>query len=129
VRRFTIGGSQCPVASYPSPAGAVCENTSFSKTNVLNWTGGTVQSYPIQGPIGAYLSPDGAAVALVDSESTTIVGVKQTLDLIACGWIDATHVLAGGDTQQQARVGDISIGSVTPVPAQGTCGGRIPGGL
>lgn len=129
VRRFTIGDGQCPIASSPSPAGAVCENTSFSKANVLNWTGGTVRSYAIQGPVGAYLSPDGMALALVDGESTTFDGVKQTLDLVACGWIDATHVIAAGDTQQQARVGDIAVGSVTPVPAQGTCGGRIPGGL
>ena len=132
VRRFTIGGSQCVIAGAASPAGAVCENLSaYTKATVVNWTGAAVQSYPIQGPVVAYLSPDGSAVALADSSSssTTFDGVKQTLDLLACGWIDGTHVLAGGDAQQQARVGDVASGNIIPVPAEGACGGRIPGGL
>lgn len=129
IRRFTLGGTQCVIVGVPSPAGAVCEDTSFTKANVLNWTGATVQSYSIQGPVAAYLSPDGTALALVDNNSTTFDGVKQTLDLLACGWIDGTHVIAGGDTQQQPRVGDVTSGVILPVAAQGSCGGRIPGGL
>jgi hypothetical protein len=130
VRLFTLGGPTCVIAGPPSPAGAVCENANvFSKASVLSWTGASVQSIPVQGPLMAYLSPDGTAVAIVDANSTTFAGVKQTLELFACGWIDGTHVLAGGDTQQQARVGDVASGNIIPVPAQGTCGGRIPGGL
>jgi len=129
VRRYTIGGPTCSIVSYPSPRGALCENENFTQVKELDWTGATVQSLTIQGPTPAYLSPDGAAIALDTDGGTTFAGVKQTLDLLVCGWIDATHVIAGGDTQQQARVGDITIGSITPVPAQGTCGGRIPGGL
>ena len=130
VRRFTIGGPSCVIVGPPSPAGATCENANvFSQLTVLSWTAATLQSLPVQGPLAAYLSPDGTAVAVVDASSTTFTGVKQTLDLLACGWIDATHVLAGGDTQQQARVGDVATGNIIPVPAQGTCGGRIPGGL
>ena len=51
-----------------------------------------------------------AAVALVDSGAgtTTFAGAKQTMNLVACGWIDSTHVYSGGDTQQQALVGDIT---------------------
>lgn len=128
-RRFTLGGTQCVVVGSPSPAGAVCENSSYSQANVLNWTGTQVRSITIQGPQAAYLSPDGSAVGLVNNSETTFEGAKQTLDLLACGWIDATHVLAGGDTQQQARVGDVATGNLIPIPAQGTCGGRIPGGL
>ena len=129
-RRFTIGSSQCVIAGMPSPAGAVCENSpAFSQASVLDWTGHTVRSFAVQGPTSAYLSPDGRAVALVDSSSTTFEGAKQTLDLLACGWIDSTHVIAGGDTQQQPRVGDTTTGSLLPVAAQGICGGRIPGGL
>jgi hypothetical protein len=129
VRRYTIGGPTCIIVGAPSPRGALCENSDFTQVRELNWTGATVQSFSIQGPTPAYLSPDGSAIALDTESATTFDGVKQTLELVACGWIDATHVLAGGDTQQQARVGDVAAGTVTPVPAQGTCGGRIPGGL
>jgi hypothetical protein len=129
VRRYTIGGPTCVIVGAPSPGGALCETSNFGQVRELNWTGGTVQSFTIQGPTFAYLSPDGAAIAIATDSSTTFAGDKQTLDLAACGWIDATHVIAAGDTQQQARVGDIATGSVTPVPAQGVCGGRIPGGL
>ena len=129
VRRYTIGGPTCNIVSYPSPHGALCENQTFTQVKELDWTGATVQSLTVQGATPAYLSPDGASIALDTDGGTTIAGAKQTLDLLTCGWIDATHLLAGGDTQQQARVGDIGSGSITPVPAQGTCGGRIPGGL
>jgi hypothetical protein len=129
VRRFTIGGSQCVIVGAASPAGALCENSAFSQVNVLNWTGGTVRSYAIQGPTPAYLSPDGTAVALVTNGATTFAGAKQTLDLLACSWIDSQHVIAGGDTQSQPRVGDVTTGNIAPVAAQGMCAGRIPGGL
>jgi hypothetical protein len=129
VRRYTIGGPTCIIVGAPSPHGALCENAEFTQVKELSWTGASVQSFAIQGPTPAYLSPDGAAIALDTDSGTTFAGAKQTLDLVACGWIDATHVLAAGDTQQQARVGDITGGNIIPVPAQGTCGGRIPGGL
>jgi hypothetical protein len=129
VRRYTIGGPTCIIVGAPSPHGALCENAEFTQVKELSWTGASVQSFAIQGPTPAYLSPDGAAIALDTDSGTTFAGAKQTLDLVACGWIDATHVLAAGDTQQQARVGDIASGNIIPVPAQGTCGGRIPGGL
>ena len=131
-RRYTVGGSKCVIAGAAAPAGVMCENTaSFSQANVESWTGGTVRSYAIQGPVGADLAPDGSAVALVDfgAGTTTFAGVKQTLTMTACGWIDSAHVISGGDTQQQALVGDVATGNVVPVAAQGTCGGRIPGGL
>ena len=131
-RRYTVGGTGCVIAGTASPAGVTCENTStYSQATVLNWTGGGDRTYPIQGPEFAYLSPDGNSVALVDNANndTTFAGAKQTLSMVACGWIDSTHVIAGGDTQQQALVGDVTSGALTPVAAQGTCGGRIPGGL
>jgi hypothetical protein len=68
-------------------------------------------------------------VALVIDGQTTFAGVKQTLDLVACGWIDSTHVIAGGDAQSQPRVGDVTSGAIAPIAAQGVCAGRIPGGL
>ncbi len=49
--------------------------------------------------------------------------------MVACGWIDASHVIAGGDTQSQPRVGDVASGNISPVAAQGLCAGRIPGSL
>ena len=129
VRRFTLGGPTCIPVGSSSPGGVLCENSDFTQAKVLSWTGATLESVSIQGPTPAYLSPDGIAIALDTQSQTTFAGAKQTLDLVACGWIDASHVIAGGDTQQQARVGDITSGNIVPVAAQGTCGGRIPGGL
>ena len=130
VRRFTLGGGQCVIAGSPSQAGAVCENNpNYTKATVVGWNGGTVQTFPIQTPTYAYLSPDGSAVALVSNNSTTFVGLKQTLDLNACGWIDTRHVIAGGDVQAQARIGDVTTGTIVPVAAQGLCGGTIPNNM
>jgi len=113
-RRSTLGGG---------------ENSTFSQVRVLGWTGATVATFSIQGPTPAYLSPDGTRVALVVDNATTFAGAKQTLDMLTCGWIDDTHVLAGGDSQQQPRIGDVTTGNIVPVSAQGVCGGTIPGGL
>jgi hypothetical protein len=130
-RRFTLGSPQCVVAGFASPAGVVCETSLFSQAEVVSWTAITQRSIAIQGPTPAYLSPDGTLVALTDfgTGTTTVDGAKKTMSLQACGWIDATHLLAGGDTQQQPRVGDVSTGTIVPVAAQGDCGGRLPGGL
>ena len=125
----TVGGATCAVELPPTSAGAVCENSAFSKVNVLDWSGATRQTLSIQGPTPAYLSPDGSEVALVVDNQTTFAGAKQTLDMVACGWIDGSHVIAGGDTQSQPRVGDVSSGNIVPVAAQGLCAGRIPGAL
>ncbi len=128
-RKFTLGGSSCIPVGSATPGGALCENSAFNQVHVLSWTGATVQTYPIQGPTPAYLSPDGTRVALIVDNATTFAGAKQTLDLLACGWIDDTHVLAGGDAQLQPRVGDVATGNIVPVSAQGVCGGTVPGGL
>lgn len=132
VRRFTIGGPTCQIAGSPSPAGAVCENTAdFTRATILNWTGGSVRSFPIHGLAPAFLSPDGSLVALpnIDAGTTTINGANGSLAMIACAWIDSSHLLAGGDAQNQPRVGDVTSGNVVPVTAQGYCVGRLPGGL
>jgi hypothetical protein len=130
VRRFTLGGSQCVLAGSPSQAGAVCENNpNFTKATVVNWNGGSVSTFAIQAPTYAYLSPDGSAIALVSNSTTTFVGIKQSLDLNACAWIDNKHVIAGGDVQAQARIGDVTTGIIVPVAAQGLCGGTIPNNM
>jgi hypothetical protein len=128
-RRFTLGSTtSCPVGGPPSTAGVVCEAP--PKASVLNWTAGTVRTFTIAGPIGAYLSPNGSRVALVDNTGTTFTGGGAAMaGVFTCGWIDDSHVLAGGDSQQQPRVGDLATGKVAPVAAQGDCAGRIPGGL
>lgn len=127
-RRFTIGSSTCPPVNRPSPAGVVCENP--PSATVLNWTAGTVHTYTIQGPVGAYLSPSGGNVAFVDNTGTTFTNSGSALaGTFTCAWIDDTHVLAGGDAQSQARVANVSNGQVVPVAAQGDCAGRLPGGL
>ena len=119
-----------PIAGPPTTAGVVCENTSnYSQGTVLNWTGATVRHFTIQGPVSAELSPDGTAVALSSNTGTTFEGIKRSLDLEACGWIDNQHVIAGGDTEQQPRIGDVTTGVIVAINAQGVCGGVIPGGL
>ena len=129
VRKATLGGSSCVPVGSATPAGTLCENSGFTSVHVLSWTGATVQSYPIQGPTPAYLSPNGSRVALVVDNATTFAGAKQTLEMVACGWIDNTHVLAGGDAESQPRVGDLTTGTIVPVSAQGACAGTIPGAI
>lgn len=130
VRRFTIGGSGCVISGPPTPAGASCETTT-STARVYDWTAGLLRTYPIAGPgMGPiYLSPNGQHLALSTNPGETTVEAAKTLSMTVCGWIDDTRILAGGDTQQQPRVGDINSGTVVPVAAQGDCGGRLPGGL
>jgi hypothetical protein len=128
--RFTIGGSGCVISGPPTPAGASCE-TGTSIASVYSWTAGLLRTYPIpgvgMGPI--YLSPNGQHLALSANTGQTTVEAAKTLNMTACGWIDDAHVLAGGDAQQQPRVGDINSGNIVPVAALGDCAGRLPGGL
>ena len=130
VRRFLIGGSGCVISGPPSPGRVSCENSTGTDT-VYSWTNLQLRTYPIpgvgMGPI--YLSPNGQHLALSTNVNEATVEGAQTLSMGVCGWIDDTHILAGGDTQQQPRVGDTTSGHVVPVAAQGDCAGRIPGGL
>ena len=130
-RRFTIGGPNCVIVGLATPAGAVCEdNPNYSKATVVGWTAAVTRTFAITQPAYAYLSPGGAAVALVDNSGTTIAGTTRSLaGLFACTWIDDTHILGGGDSQHQPRVGDINTGGMVAVAAQGDCAGRLPGGL
>jgi hypothetical protein len=131
-RRFTVGSPTCVPAGPPSPAGAVCEDTTaFAQLNVVDWTGATTHTYPISGATPAYLSPDGTLVAILASGApiTTMLPTNAAATLTACGWIDDTHLLSGGDAQHQPSVGNVSTGQVVPVAALGDCAGRIPGSL
>lgn len=129
-RRFTIGGSGCIISGPATPAGASCE-TNTSTARVFSWTAVQLRIYPIPGPgMGPiYLSPNGQHLALSTNPNQTTVEDYSTLNMLACGWIDDTHLIAGGDTQTQARVGDVTSGTIVPVAAQGDCAGRLPGGL
>lgn len=128
-RRFTLGGpSTCTPVGAPSPAGVVCWSNGQSK--VLNWTAGTVRSFPVQGPELQLLSPNGSDVALVDNTATTIQSSgKSMAGMFACTWLDDTHVMSGGDPQHQPRLADVTTGIMVPVASQGDCAGRLPGGL
>jgi hypothetical protein len=129
-RKYTLGGPSCIVVGVPTPDGTMCEDTTFTKAIVVSWTGASITGYPISGPEGAFLSPIGDHVALVDNTGTSIAGSNVTWPrLIACGWIDDIHVLSGGDQQQQPLVGEFPSGVQLPVAAVGACAGRLPGGL
>ena len=129
VRRFTVGSPTCVIAGAPSPAGAVCENSTFDVATELDWTGAQIGGFPIGGPSLAYLSPNAQSVAVISGATTSIFRTNTSFGFQACGWIDDTHIFSGGDAQQQPRVGDISTSNVVPIAAQGDCGGRIPGGF
>jgi hypothetical protein len=130
VRRYTLGGPDCIIAGAPSPAGVACEVTAgYTTLRKLGWTAGVLSTFAINGAAPAYVSPDGQVVALVAGSTTKFQGATKTLNMQACGWIDSTHVISGGDVQQQPRIGNVTTGAVVPVAAQGTCGGRLPGGL
>jgi hypothetical protein len=130
VRRQTLGGPDCVIAGAPSPAGVVCEVTAgYTSLRKINWSDGIVATYPINGATPAYISPDGSVVAFLAGTTTKFLGATKTLNMQACGWIDSTHVISGGDIQQQPRIGNVTTGAVVPVAAQGLCVGRLPGGL
>ena len=130
VRRVSLGYNLCVPIGTPSTAGITCENPSFTTLAMIGWNNSQLGSMPIRGPTPAYLSPDGMHVALVVNNATTIsASLLPTLDLVTCGWIDNTHVFAGGDAQSQPRIADLTTGNIAPISAQGVCGGVIPGGL
>jgi hypothetical protein len=128
-RRFTLGGPGCVIAGSPSTAGVVCEDTQgYATMRIVNWTGGVVLTYNyVQGAVPIFLAPD-STIAIV-SNGTTQIWTGPNMSMQACEWIDSTHLLAGGDAQQQPRVWDYRAASAVPVAALGDCGGRIPGGL
>ena len=124
---YTLGGNGCVIAGAPSTAGVLCESTSGDFV-VYSWTGqllkqepsmlATPQSQP------AYLSPDGQHIADTTGTTTQVPYGGPTLAMAACGWINDTFLIGGGN------VGNVETGQVGPVMgAQGQCGGRIPGGL
>jgi hypothetical protein len=117
------------IAGPPSPAGAVCETT--TQANVLTWTAAAGSSFDLPVNTPAYISPDGQQVAIVSTSdpTTTLFPSKAKVAVVACGWIDNSHVLTGGDDQHPARVADVSSGKVVSVAAVGDCAGRLPGGL
>ena len=129
-RRFTLGGSDCLIASPPTPAGALCESTAID-FKVFDWAGNLLKQEPsglnVRRP--AYLSPNGQHIAVSDGTTTRLAYEQGTLLMDVCGWIDNTHLIFGGDVQQQPRVGNIATGALVPVAAKGACAGRLPGGL
>ena len=131
-RRFTLGTwASCPIAGPPSPAGVVCvSGPSFTSGTYLNWTAGTVRTLVLNGPAAVFVNPGGNMVAFADPTGTEFtIGAARIPEMDACTWIDDTHVMSGGDVQHQPRVADVVNGGITPVAAQGDCGGRLPGGL
>ena len=131
-RRFTLGTwASCPIAGPPSPAGAMCiSGPNFTAGKFVNWTGGTVKTVVLNNPAALLVSPGGGMIAFADPTGTEFtIGAARIPDMNACTWIDDSHVMSGGDAQHQPRVADVVNGGIVPVPAQGDCGGRLPGGL
>ena len=131
-RRFTLGAyGSCPIAGPPSPAGVVCTTgPAYTSATYLSWVGATVKALALNGPSSSFVNPGGTMVAMVDSSGTNFtIGAPTIPNMYACGWIDDTHVLAGGDAQHQPRVAEVINSTIVPVAAVGDCGGRLPGGL
>jgi len=129
-RLVTIGGPDCIVASAPTPAGALCESAAID-FKVYDWNGNLIKQEPsgLITQVPVYLSPNGQHVAVTDGTTTHLQYETGTIGMAVCGWIDDTHILDGGESQHQPRVGTIGSGNIVPVAAQGVCGGRVPGGL
>ncbi len=121
-------GTGCILRGQPSPAGVICQTSDLAK--VMDWTGTTTRSFEVPGVSPAYLSPNGNQAAMVTNVAdTTVEGSHTTFfRLQVCGWIDSTRLL-GTDPQGLAQVADFVTGAFVQVAAQGSCGGRIPGGL
>jgi hypothetical protein len=130
VRLLTIGGTGCLISGSPTPGGASCE-TNSGVAKVYSWSGALLRNYAIPG-VGMgpmYLSPNAQHLALSTNPNQATVEGARTLNMDVCGWIDNTHIIAGGDAQSQSRIGNISTGAIVPVAALGDCAGRLPGGL
>jgi hypothetical protein len=127
VRRLTLGGPSCVISGPPSAGGATCQ-TITGVDKVYSWTGALLRAYAVNA-FGIYLSPSGQYLALSTYPGHTTVEGARTLNMDVCGWIDDTHIIAGGDAQSQPRIGNISTGVIVPVPALGECAGRLPGGI
>jgi hypothetical protein len=124
-RRFTIGGSSCPIDGPSTAAGTPCLASKLGSVQVRDWTGVVVRTVAPNGA-PAYVSPDGTRVAFSRGTETYVEGVFIPLDV--CGWIDDTHVVAING-QHQPMIVDVTTKATVPIAAQGTCAGRIPGGL
>jgi hypothetical protein len=135
-RRFTIGSPTCVIAGAPTAAGVACERVPNGYANIETWTATySMGGLAVPSPIPAHVSPNGRRLAVVvDAGHTSVYSLDSgwspsQLALAACGWVDDTHVLAGGTAQSQPRIADVSTGVMVPVAAVGDCGGGIPGGL
>jgi hypothetical protein len=138
VRRVTLGGPMpylpspdCRIVGPPSPAGATCEDN--SNASIIDWNANQKTTWGIQGFVPYLLSPSGKRLATTSGTDTSYrsdydsSGWHTIVGIVACGWIDNQHLLAGGDVQHQPRVADLISGAIVPVSAQGDCAGRIPG--
>ena len=126
-RRFVVGGSGCLPSGPPSPGGVLCETS--AQAVVFTWTSTRARATALAGYSPAQISPDGSQIAFESSTNTVLNPSNVAVRLTACGWIDDTHLLAGGDVQRQPSVADTTTGKVVPAAAQGDCAGRIPGAL
>lgn len=130
-RKYTIGNSGCTLTLVPVPAGVPCQRTDGYVT-ILDWTGrearpGYTEAEP---QVPMYLAPNGGRLAFSPRDGiTAIEGTSMELHMVACGWIDNTHIFSGGGGSAVAQVGDYTTGMIGGVAAQGQCAGRIPGGL
>jgi hypothetical protein len=130
-RRFTLGGPACVIAGPPSPQGVACYNSTYTEARGLTWTGSVYHTWSVSVPYAEYLSPRGDVIAVphAGNGDTTLISGRPNVNMVACGWIDDAHLLAGGDAQSQPRMADLNSDKIVPIAAQGDCGGRLPGGL
>jgi hypothetical protein len=96
----------------------------------------TVRSLGFAGYVSLYLSPNGANVATLDPSGTGLwnwdearFGPAARGIIFGCSWIDDTHLLRRGVSNDRAWIADITDGHVIPVATADDCGGRLLGGL
>jgi hypothetical protein len=135
-RLATIGGGNCSLGFWPSPAGAGCADWTKPEASIYDWTGKLTATVPSEN-FGAdpELSPSGRLWSLSNggglgdpapvTRIASVAGGPATVVAghMACLWIDDSNWLA------RDAVVAFPSGVVKALPVRGQCAGRFPGGL
>ncbi|GAC1615623.1 MAG: hypothetical protein NVS9B1_25400 [Candidatus Dormibacteraceae bacterium] len=130
------------VATLGGPAGYM---TDLSAAGAVQVVDGAIRLYTFNSTVArsfATTDPVFTAVAAPDSQRIAYCCDTQNRYVLTegagsstfaapsgdAGWLDSTHLLLGGTGQTQASIRTVG-GQVTPVAAQGSFAGRLPGGL
>lgn len=135
-RLASIGGGNCSLGFWPSPAGAACADWTKPQAGIYDWTGTLTATVPSENfGTDPELSPSGQLWSLTNggglgdpspvTRIASVAGGPATVvkGHMACLWIDDSNWMA------RDAVVAFPSGVVKALPAKGQCAGRFPGGL